>query len=206
MEFYKIFTKESQSLIDIALQEYGHVDGVFYLLEDNPGVLINTTDEPEPGTVIYIREKPEVADLKRLDYVRKGRIAAVTTNTNLYVLVSNASDAEKQAIADALGLTGGGSVNILKLDNFTVLLELEGGENIRTKDVLAAMTVNEIIADLLANDQLTSLLSNFPVIIKDQDDNEIDSVAPDGEYQVTVFDTIDGGDAFTTYTDEIVDL
>ena len=50
-----IKVKKDQSLADIALQEYGHVQGVFFLVEDNPA-LIGITDTLHWGDELLIRE------------------------------------------------------------------------------------------------------------------------------------------------------
>ena len=42
----KIITKQGQSLLDIALQAYGSIEGVFGLLADNPTKLMAITDCP----------------------------------------------------------------------------------------------------------------------------------------------------------------
>ncbi len=50
-----IRVKKDQSLSDIALQEYGHVEGVFFLVEDNV-ILIGITDNIYEGDELLIRE------------------------------------------------------------------------------------------------------------------------------------------------------
>ncbi len=49
-----IKVKKDQGLADIALQEYGHVEGVFLLVEDNTG-LIGITDNIYKGDELLIR-------------------------------------------------------------------------------------------------------------------------------------------------------
>ncbi len=49
-----IKVKKDQSLADIALQEYGHVEGVFLLVEDNPQ-LIGITDNVFAGDELLVR-------------------------------------------------------------------------------------------------------------------------------------------------------
>ncbi len=49
----EIKTYKGQSLTDIAIQEYGDVSGVEYLIEDNG---IGLSDWLAPGTLIKIRE------------------------------------------------------------------------------------------------------------------------------------------------------
>ncbi len=51
-----IEVKKDQSLADIALQQYGHVEGVFFLVEDNTE-LIGITDNTYEGDQLIIREE-----------------------------------------------------------------------------------------------------------------------------------------------------
>jgi len=54
MQSEKIIVKEGQSLFDIAVQEYGTVDAIFLLIEDND--FINKIDDNiSPGDIIKIR-------------------------------------------------------------------------------------------------------------------------------------------------------
>ena len=50
-----INVKKDQSLLDIALQEYGHVEGVFLLVEDNFS-LIGITDSLHQGDELRVRK------------------------------------------------------------------------------------------------------------------------------------------------------
>ncbi len=51
-----IKVKKDQSLAGIALQEYGHVEGVFFLVADNRH-LIGITDNIYEGYELFIREE-----------------------------------------------------------------------------------------------------------------------------------------------------
>lgn len=60
----KCTVQYGQSMWDIAIQEYGHVDGVFLLVKDNPNYSI--TDVPVPGEELLIRdETPELSEDNR---------------------------------------------------------------------------------------------------------------------------------------------
>ncbi len=50
-----IKAKHNQTIADIALQEYGDVEGVFFIVEDNP-TLLGITDNLHPGEEIQIRD------------------------------------------------------------------------------------------------------------------------------------------------------
>lgn len=65
-----IKVKKDQSLADIALQEYGHVEGVFFLVEDNTA-LIGITDTLHRGDELLIRETQINAPMQTFlaDYV-----------------------------------------------------------------------------------------------------------------------------------------
>lgn len=49
----KYTVQYGQSMWDVAIQRYGHVAGVYMLVEDNPDYAI--TDVPVPGSVLLIR-------------------------------------------------------------------------------------------------------------------------------------------------------
>lgn len=55
MQIIKI--KKDQSLADIALQEYGHIEGIFSLLEDNP-YLKGITDNLYEADTLRVRDQP----------------------------------------------------------------------------------------------------------------------------------------------------
>lgn len=59
-------------MMDIALQEYGSVDGVFALVEDNP-YLLGPTDTLYEGDVLQIRT--DKIHPQRVDYLRPTTIA-----------------------------------------------------------------------------------------------------------------------------------
>lgn len=55
-----------QTLYDVAVQEYGHSDGLWLLLEDNPGIVSDLSSVPAPGTVLNIRlQVPELSATNR---------------------------------------------------------------------------------------------------------------------------------------------
>lgn len=45
---------QGQTLLDLAIEKYGHLDGVFWIIEDNPGLSVSSI--PSPGTEIFIRD------------------------------------------------------------------------------------------------------------------------------------------------------
>lgn len=68
-----------QTLYDLAIQEYGHTDGIFLLLEDNPGVVNDFADVPLAGTPLLIRDVPELSDNNRAiaaEFARQGKLVA----------------------------------------------------------------------------------------------------------------------------------
>lgn len=62
LAYSSITVKPGQSLIDIALEAYGKVEGVFSLLAINSGLLDAIHAMPEPGTQLLVHaEKPVAA-------------------------------------------------------------------------------------------------------------------------------------------------
>lgn len=67
-----IKVKQDQSLVDVALQEYGSVYGVFRLVEDNTR-LLGPTDTLFEGDSLHIRT--DKIHPQRVDYLRQTGIA-----------------------------------------------------------------------------------------------------------------------------------
>lgn len=63
-----------QGIWDIGAQEYGHVDGAFLLVEDNPNYAV--TDVPMPGAILLIRDEvPKLSETNQkvaAEYKTKG--------------------------------------------------------------------------------------------------------------------------------------
>jgi hypothetical protein len=54
-----------QSLYDLAVQEFGHEDGVFLIFEDNPNIVFDFSQTPPAGTDVLIRDIPVLTDGNR---------------------------------------------------------------------------------------------------------------------------------------------
>ena len=64
-----------QGCYDLSLQEYGSMEAVFMLLEDNPA--LDLLDNIEPGTVVKIRHNPPndvIPDLQVMNWFRENEI------------------------------------------------------------------------------------------------------------------------------------
>lgn len=92
--FKKIRVIEGQTLLDLAIEQYGHLGGVFDIMEDNPQFSI--TDIPMPGSDIFIKSKIEntdqtATDLREYFDKRSIRISSgfktdyTSTSSDLYV-------------------------------------------------------------------------------------------------------------------------
>lgn len=64
----KVKVIEGQTLLDLAIEKYGHLGGVFTILEDNPQYSV--TSVPAPGVDIEIRTDFQDPD-QDAEYVRK---------------------------------------------------------------------------------------------------------------------------------------
>lgn len=58
MLFKTIYVQAGQSLVDIAIQEYGNVEGIFKLLVHNKGLLSGITDELLAGDMLLVESSP----------------------------------------------------------------------------------------------------------------------------------------------------
>lgn len=54
-DFKQIYVTDRQSLVDIAMQEYGCYDGLFLLLQDNEDRLTDLSDVPAAGMKLNIQ-------------------------------------------------------------------------------------------------------------------------------------------------------
>ena len=70
-----ITVQDRQSVIDIAVQEYGSAEGCFALMRDNPSI-VSITQQLSPGEKLRIISAPE--DKAMLDLIRKKKIIPVS--------------------------------------------------------------------------------------------------------------------------------
>lgn len=69
-EMYDITIEKGQSIIDVAIHQYGSVEGIFLLLGDNPGK-INRIDEPLAGGLsLAVQRDPDVTSKADMEYFR----------------------------------------------------------------------------------------------------------------------------------------
>lgn len=84
----KVVIAQSQTIYDIAIQEYGSVDAVFSLAADNPTVVTNLNDALAPGTTVYI--KTPATDPKVLKFFTDNKIQPATGQNVVRVPLVNA--------------------------------------------------------------------------------------------------------------------
>lgn len=64
-----------QGVYDLAIQEYGSIEAVFMVLEDNP--TLDLTENVEPGTEVRFRLVPPsdvVTDAETMNFMRRNEI------------------------------------------------------------------------------------------------------------------------------------
>lgn len=71
---YTILTEVGQTLLDVAVQEYGDASSVVMLMQDNATALPDINADLAPGTALSIRSTPEVADAELMSYFRQNKI------------------------------------------------------------------------------------------------------------------------------------
>lgn len=74
-EYYDITVEQGQDIFDIAIQEYGGVDALFVVLEDNAS--IDLTTELQAGDVLSIRREPAstlISDPQSLAWFRARQV------------------------------------------------------------------------------------------------------------------------------------
>lgn len=74
-EFYQKLVEKGQGVIDLAIQEYGNIEAVFLVLEDNPA--LDLTMNIEPGVSVKFRHDPPtdvVKDGETMKFMRENEI------------------------------------------------------------------------------------------------------------------------------------
>ena len=69
-----ITVQDRQTIWDIAMQEYGSVEGVFELIDDNPGLTIDSN--LTGGQLLKIKSAP--VDIATLNYMQQNGIKPVS--------------------------------------------------------------------------------------------------------------------------------
>lgn len=77
-----IITMPDQSVFDIAIQEYGSIEGVFNLLRANPELEFDSNIQP--GTVLKIEGEPVKQTI--VDFYRNNKIQLATGNLNILLI------------------------------------------------------------------------------------------------------------------------
>lgn len=89
MTYKQVILLTGQTLYDLAIQEYGHTDGLWLILEDNPGIASDLSSVPAPGTLVNIRlDVPELSDNNRLiaaEFARRGQKVASGAQATIIV-------------------------------------------------------------------------------------------------------------------------
>lgn len=75
----KIVVIEQQSIIDIAIQQYGSVDGIVNIINDNPGLGFNSN--LTPGLKLNVTEDAQDKDI--VDYFRRKQLKIATRGTSV---------------------------------------------------------------------------------------------------------------------------
>ena len=82
----KIKVLERQTIWDLAIQEYGSIDGAFKILSDNPTLDLAT--DLVPGTLILINSLPINKDVVNT-LIEKGIVLANKSSGNDYLLTED---------------------------------------------------------------------------------------------------------------------
>lgn len=60
--------QDGQTIYDLALQEYGCIEGVMLLMEDNSDLVPDLNADPVAGSLFQIREDDPIIDVVARDY------------------------------------------------------------------------------------------------------------------------------------------
>lgn len=86
-----IIVQDGQTVWDLAIQQYGGVEGVFNLIKDNPGVIAGVDSQLAAGTELKVKSDPVNTDV--LAYYTENEIKpASITNKNLELLGDFSND------------------------------------------------------------------------------------------------------------------
>lgn len=78
-EFYTIPAQFGQDLYDLSIQEYGSVEAIFLLLEDNPALSLDTV--LSPGQEVKFRFNPPLAAVPDTDSMNEFRTKLTQVNS-----------------------------------------------------------------------------------------------------------------------------
>ena len=68
MADFNILIEDKQSIMDVAMQVYGEVAGIFLLMADNPDVISSLNTQLQPGDRLGIQQNPESIEDYNDDY------------------------------------------------------------------------------------------------------------------------------------------
>jgi len=72
----QVIVQQGQTIVDIALQEYGSVEGLFALLEANQ--TLDLDSQLEPGQKVLVREE-DVVNSDIVNYYQRNNISVVSS-------------------------------------------------------------------------------------------------------------------------------
>lgn len=77
MRFKDIIVLGDQTLVDVAIQEYGSAGELFRLLRDNPQLLTADAELTE-GQVLKIQLDPDIEDKRQMEFFRNNKLMVAT--------------------------------------------------------------------------------------------------------------------------------
>jgi len=72
----QVIVQQGQTIVDIALQEYGSVEGLFAFLEANQ--TLDLDSELEPGQKVLVREE-DVVNSDIVNYYQRNNISVISS-------------------------------------------------------------------------------------------------------------------------------
>jgi hypothetical protein len=76
-ETYDIVILEGQTTLDIAIQEYGTLDAIWQIIDDNPSILTNINSQPVVGQILKIQKSSSLPNTDIRAYYRTNQIKVV---------------------------------------------------------------------------------------------------------------------------------
>lgn len=76
-ETYDVVVLEGQTTLDIAIQEYGTIDAIWQIIDDNPSILTNINSQPVVGQILTIQKSSSLPNADIRAYFRTNQIKVV---------------------------------------------------------------------------------------------------------------------------------
>lgn len=128
----------NETLFDVAIREYGHLQGIKNLIQDND---LGFTDEPEAGTDMEIDSSASFITLSKVSIATASELSD-TPNEETVKAGQNMFDLAIQVYGDLSGI-----LNLANDNDKSLTDDLEAGETLQCREE----TISDTVVDFFSN-------------------------------------------------------